>query len=507
MGKASELRQYVLLPPRGLRARAKAISPAAQTFLRAAEDNPELRVVDSIGPDGAKLVELTPQEALRIRAQMPGLKLVPVVYYELAVAPPKQIRVPVRAATAKGAAAGAAAAPGDIILQVVSGKNGPPVFDAFVIAYVDFEAGIGAQGVTDADGHVTLSLGESPITIDRFYVYPLDTSWSLVKKNYVLKDGATVVVTPLDLGYTDGLRYFYGKSADDAGAGVAVGVVDTGIADHPDLVVAGGANTVPGENPADFGSNGRAHGTHVAGIIAARGTPPDGLRGVAPGVTLRSYRAWPQGSGSTTNFAIAKAVDRAVADKCDLINMSFSGGSPDPLLQAAIEDARFGGSVCVVAGGNTDRGPVAFPANEPMAVAVAAVGRKGTFPSNAAASDEIAAPYGTDKKNFAAKLSSVGPELDLTAPGVGIMSTVPGGYGEISGTSMACPAAVGAAARIIAGTDILGMRRDQARSDAVVSALLSAATSLGFGPEFEGQGIAAPVPPPTSSGRPTTWPW
>lgn len=512
MGKAAGRQQYVLVPPRGLRARGKAISPAAQEVLRRAgaagaggeitvgDRTLPLRVLDSFGPDGAMLVELTARDVPAVRASVPGLRLVPVVYYTLAVAPPREITTPVVPPT-KGKARAAARAPGDITLHVVSGQGGPPVAGAFVVAYLDFGAGIGAQGITDANGNVTLSFGETRVTLDRFYVYPLDTSWSLLRKRYALEDGATVVVTPLDLSFTDGLRHFYGNAADSAGAGVTVGVVDTGIAGHPDLAVAGGANTVPGEDPGDYGSNGRAHGTHVAGIIAARGLPPGGLRGVAPGVTLRSYRAWPQGSSSSTNYNIAKAIDRAVADKCDLINLSFSGGQPDPLLQAAIDDARLGGSVCIVAAGNTDRGPVAFPANEPLAVAVGAVGRKGTFPPNAAATDEVATPYGTDRSNFVAALSAAGPEMDLIAPGVGIMSTVPGGYGEISGTSMSCPAAVGAAARVLAGSDILRMRRDQARSDAIVGALLGSATALGFGPGYEGQGLPAPSPSPSGSTR------
>ena len=68
--------------------------------------------------------------------------------------------------------------------------------------------------------------------------------------------------------------------------------------------------------------------------------------------------------------------------------------------------------------------------------------------------------------------------MDLTAPGVGIMSTVPTGYGEISGTSMSCPAAVGAAARVIAGSDALKAKRDQSRSDALVQAILTESGAL-----------------------------
>jgi hypothetical protein len=89
-----------------------------------------------------------------------------------------------------------------------------------------------------------------------------------------------------------------------------------------------------------------------------------------------------------------------------------------------------------------------------------------------------------------ALFSNIGPEIDLTGPGVGIVSTVPGGYAALGGTSMACPAVTGVAARLLAGRpDVLGMSRDLARSDAIAGVLLDAAQALGFGPEFEGQGM------------------
>ncbi len=430
MAKTPDTAEYVLLPPQGLRATGAA-NADARAFLQNAEgagpqamsldgrDVP-LTVVDSIAPDGAKLVALSPEAALAVRASRPDLRLVPVVYYTPALVEHEQVEAP-------GVPAGRRAAASDsITLQVVSKKGAAPITNAFVVAFVDFKARKGAQGVTDDDGRVTLALGQASIKLQRLYVYPLDAHWSLIKKNITVKTGTTITVTPLDLGFTDGLRHFYGNAEETVGKGVTVGVVDTGVTKHPDLVIAGGANTVPGENRNDFGDNGRAHGTHVAGIIAARGTAPNGLRGVAPGVTLRAYRVFGKNQGSASSFAIAKAIDVAIADKCDLINMSLGSGQPDPVLKAAVEDARAAGSVCIVAAGNEDRSPVGFPAAEDMALAVSAVGRKGTFPSSAAAADEVGPPFGTDKNDFVALFSNVGPQIDLIGPGVAIMSTVPG---------------------------------------------------------------------------------
>ncbi len=486
--------QYVLLPMRGLRAKGTASTPETKEFLRsmtegsrdlATAGGPRVRVqvIDSIGADGAKLVEVAPDSAAAIRALQPGLRLVPVVYYAPATKARERV---VTVAERPGAA-------GSITLRVVSKTGGDPVAGAIVVAFTDFSTNTGAEGVTDAEGNVSLALGAAHVKLERLYVYPNTAMWSLLKKRVTVSEGSEVKLHPLDLDYTDALRHYYGKKgSQDAGANVKVAVVDTGVDPHPDLVVDGGMNTVPGEDPKDFGSNGEPHGTHVAGIIAARGTPPSGIRGVAPGVTLRAYRVFAQGAGGASSFAIAKALDQAVADGCDLINMSLGGGSPDPVLQAAVEDVRAAGSVCIIAAGNDGQPHVSFPASDDMAVAVGALGHKGTFPRDSTEIDDVQAPFGKDKKDFVATFSNTGPELDLIGPGVGIISTVPGGYAEISGTSMACPAVTGVAARVVASMPTLGEKRDAARSAAIVTAVAASAKDLGFSPVREGHGLPEP---------------
>jgi subtilisin len=227
----------------------------------------------------------------------------------------------------------------------------------------------------------------------------------------------------------------------------------------------------------------------VAGIIAGRGAG-EGVRGVAPGASLRSYRVFAAGELGASNYAIIKAIDRAVGDGCDLINLSLSGSQPDAATRSAIEDARAQGALCVVAAGNDRRGPVGFPASHPQAVGVSAMGRLGLFPSGAVEAGDVAAPYGRDPLNFVADFSNVGPEIDLIGPGVGIVSTVPGGYAPMSGTSMACPAVTGAAAVLLSSRrELLSQARDQARADALAQALFESASPLGFDLDFEGHGL------------------
>ena len=104
-----------------------------------------------------------------------------------------------------------------------------------------------------------------------------------------------------------------------------------------------------------------------------------------------------------SNFAIAKAIDQAVADGCDLINMSLGGGSPDDATRSAIADARAAGTLVIVAAGNDGRKAVSFPASGPRSVAVSAMGRVGTFPvGSELEGDVLTPPVGKDKANFIA---------------------------------------------------------------------------------------------------------
>jgi subtilisin len=490
----SGAQQFIVLPTRGMRAGAEHaalagflnsmhVATASRTaFNVRGAPGLTVRVLDSIHEDGAKLVEIAPEAMVALRTQQPGLRLVPVVYYRPAVVP--------RFAAASTPRTAARTTAATIKLRVVSKADGGPVAGAMVVAFTDFAHRVGAQGTTNSKGEVSLRLGAASKKLQRLYVYPERGFWSGLRKGLTVTSGTQIGLEPVQPSFTDCLRHFYGEAPDGTGSGVTVGVIDTGSGPHPDLQIEGGVNTVLGESPNDFGDNGEGHGTHVAGIIAARGLPPRGLRGLAPGVTLRSYRVFGKNKPSASNFAIAKAIDQAVTDQCDLINMSLGGGAPDEATRVAIEDARAQGTLAIVAAGNDDRSPVSFPASDALAIAVSALGRKGTFPKGTTESGDVAAPFGTDKNNFVAGFSNIGLEIDLIGSGVGILSTVPGGYGPMSGTSMACPAVTGFAARLLARrADIRNMPRGPARSDAVAQALFEAATPLGFAPKFEGHGL------------------
>lgn len=490
---------YILLPPRGLSAgQVVPSTPGTSNFLLSLETvrtaktqgpalstakiKTKMKVLASVHENGAKLVQMSPEDVSDLRAEQPGLRVVPEVFYHTARAPRPEL-----AAAPKAASTSAAA---KITISVVSKADGKPIANANVVAFTDFEARTGAGGKTNSKGIVGLALGGASKKIERLYIYSESGFWNILKEGITLKAGTKVEMLPIDLSFTDCLRHFYGNSPLTAGQTVKVGVIDTGVGPHHDLEVDGGENTVVGEDPSDFGDNGAGHGTHVGGIIAARGTTPDGIRGVAPAVVLRSYRVFGKGSDEASNFSISMAIDRAVADGCDLINMSLGGGPQDEATHSAMAGARSRGTLIIVATGNDGRQPVSFPAADSLALAVTAMGRKGTFPADTTQSGDIDAPLGTDKKNFIAHFSNIGSEVDLTGPGVGIISTFPGSkYAVMDGTSMACPAVTGAAAKLLAGHAVMSQPRDQARSDAMAKIVLNAAKSLGFPATLQGQGL------------------
>ena len=490
--------QYILLPPRGLSSGdvvpstsgVSSFFTSLETVLRATAParalsaqkiKTKMTVIDSIHENGAKLVEMSPESVSDLQAEQPGLRIVPVVYYYPAKAPR-----PMPSATPKAAAAAL-----KISLTVVSKANRKPIAAAKVVAFTNFANRTGAQGTTNKKGIASLALGSASKKVERLYVYSESGFWNVLEENITLKSGMKVEMLPIDLSFTDCLRHFYGGSAATAGQGVTVGVIDTGVGPHRDLTVTDGQNTVVGEDPADWSDNGEGHGTHVAGIIAAHGTPPNGIGGIAPGVTLRSYRVFGKGAEGASNFSIAKAIDRAVSDGCDLINMSLGGGPRDEATHSAIADARAKGTLVIVAAGNDGRQPVSFPAADSLSLAVSALGRQGTFPDGTTELGDVAPPFGKDKKNFIAAFSNIGPELVLTGPGVGIISTFPGDkYAVLDGTSMACPAVTGAAAKLLSTQPaLLANPRDQTRSDTMAKVVLQAANTLGFPATLEGQGL------------------
>jgi thermitase len=195
----------------------------------------------------------------------------------------------------------------------------------------------------------------------------------------------------------------------------------------------------PDSIPMDFGG----HGTHCAGIAAARGNNGKGVIGVAPRCTIMPIRAGfdikdPQGieMGLLEDVAIANAIHYAVLHGADILSMSFGGEFEDPIITDEIDFAYSNGVVLVAAAGNTNLDMKNYPA----------------------ASDHVISVSAVDQSLNRASFSTYGSWVDVAAPGVYILSTVPksgggltnpSGYNYLSGTSMAAPYVAGLAALIL----------------------------------------------------------
>ncbi|MEW6034915.1 MAG: S8 family serine peptidase [Chloroflexota bacterium] len=243
----------------------------------------------------------------------------------------------------------------------------------------------------------------------------------------------------------------------NAGAGVKVAVLDTGIdLDHPDLTanIGGGTNIiVPSSSPDD--DNG--HGTHVAGTIAAADNRL-GVIGVAPQASLYAVKVLDSDGRGYVSDIIA-GLEWCIANGMQVVNMSFGGSTDVPSFHAAITSAHNEGIVLVAAAGNS--GPanntVMYPAKYPEVVAVSA----------------------TTATNRITSFSSRGPEVELAAPGDHIQSTYKRkGYATLSGTSMASPHVAGAAALVIS-SGITDTNGDGRTNDEVRRRLDNTAQDLG----------------------------
>ena len=272
----------------------------------------------------------------------------------------------------------------------------------------------------------------------------------------------------------------WGPTLANAGQGMKIGIIDEGVDQtHPFFSPAG--FTMPAGFPkgnvafttskvivarafappspqwkyADlpFDPEFSEHGTHVAGIAAGDygtkapffSTLP--LSGVAPAAYIGNYKALTIPTpccGLDGNAPeIVKAIDQAVADGMNVINLSLGEPEIEPsrdiVIKAIDGAARAGVVPCIAAGneGEAGNGTVSSPGSAPLAITAAA-----STTGRHVAADVIA------------EFSSLGPtpyslqlKPDVTAPGVSVLSSVPqAGYAEFSGTSMASPHVAGAAA-------------------------------------------------------------
>jgi len=261
---------------------------------------------------------------------------------------------------------------------------------------------------------------------------------------------------------------------------VIISVIDTGVAcSHEDLVgkcVAGFDFVNNDPDPSDD----HGHGTHVAGIVKV----------------LNS-------GGSGTWEAVAAGNVWAADNGADVINMSLGGSGFSQVMKDAVDYAYSKGVLIFAAAGNSGGEGVLYPARYDSVIAVAA----------------------TDAADNRASFSTTGPEVELAAPGVSNLSSVPtgscslcdpSGYRFLSGTSMAAPHAAGTGGLLLSFRSTLtnvearqvlqftAADKGEAGRDRFYGfGLVDAYAALTFGGEFP---TPTPVPEPTQTPVPTLTP-
>ena len=272
-----------------------------------------------------------------------------------------------------------------------------------------------------------------------------------------------------------------------AATDVDIAIIDTGIeATHPDLNYYTGVDFT-GEGLFD----GHGHGTHVAGIAAALDNDI-GVVGVAPGARLWAVKVLDSsGSGSFSNVIAGLDYVAQHSNEIEVANMSLGGSGYLQSMRDAVAGCVNRGVVIVVAAGNSsadvyggdeifgtsdDTVPAAFPECLTVSAMADTDGQPGALGSGTSyAGDDQLASFSNHSMDAVVgdPVSSWGAAIDLSAPGVNILSTYKGGgYATMSGTSMASPHVAGSVALYIAEH---GRAFDAARVYAIRQALVDGA--------------------------------
>ncbi|HCL27643.1 MAG TPA: hypothetical protein DIC52_04300 [Candidatus Latescibacteria bacterium] len=309
----------------------------------------------------------------------------------------------------------------------------------------------------------------------------LDKQWNLDAIGWTQRDpgsAAGVLVAVVDSGvdgdHPDLAAQIWHNSAeldglegfDDDGNGYVDDIAGWDFTDAPGLP-GDGDFTDPDADPEDESG----HGTHVAGIIAAASDNGIGITGIAPGASLMVLRAGFNigSSGYLQDDDVAAAIVYAADNGAQVINLSLGDPRYSPLMADAVRYAIELDVVVVAAAGNEGSAEVYYPARLDGTIGVAASGRS----------------------DLPASFSNRGTSIDLIAPGVAVHSaTLGGGYGDLSGTSMAAPHVSAVAALIRA-------RHPEYSRLQVLGALVSAAQDVGAAgwDEYSGHGLLrVPVP-------------
>ena len=389
------------------------------------------------------------------------------------------------------------------MLVAVVGKDGAPLADAEISL---FGGVLPSTAVTGADGVARLRLyGDDAHTISGLYVKPRADYWSLYQRDPDLSTDEPNIVMLRALADWPALRGLpqqnnmgWGARAmrldqvpqQFRGRGVKVAVIDSGAAagTHGNLnQIRSGYDIINKRvDRSTWNVDTLGHGSHCAGVIAAA-DPAWGIRGFAPEAEIHVCKLFPGGQVSQLIDALEYCIEQGI----DVVNMSLGGSAPSEALEKQIMRAKQSGVACIAAAGNS-AAAVQYPASSPNVLAVAAVGKIGEFPPDSYHSETIGSDVDMNGY-FTARFSCFGPQIDVCAPGVAVVSSVPpNNFAAWDGTSMAAPHITGLAALVLAHRpefQSMGLGRSPERVDRLFQVLrmsarpvtLSDPSRIGYG--------------------------
>ena len=501
--------QYLIAPRSGSTARALGVQPLSAALMNAAVDGLDVVrrikrsratvatlgvgqgeatdiVVTNLEPERAQLLAATaPQLSIGRNASLSygggpvtAMREAPAIGSMLSLTgvKPKSIRFRVLGADDK---------PLDGVIVTLTGDTVP------------------SQGTTNTKGEVELNLFTLQDRPARsLFVMRSGGYWDLYLTEPKLSDSVVNIVrlksyTETISDFPRGFKYGWGQrtmaldhlGSGLTGEGVKIAIIDSGADNsHPLLShLKVGRDFSAGGNPSTWSNDVVGHGSHCAGVIGARSESE--LRGFAPGAEIHVLKVFPGGRYDS----LIDALDYCIDHQIDVVNMSLGGDDEiNPVVEETLIAAVNAGVACIVAAGNSGDA-VKYPAKSPNAFAVAAVGDFDEAQPNTWDRSNLRPQFLAADGIFSPSFTCFGPEVAVCAPGVAIISTVPGGAFEAqTGTSMAAPHVTGLSALLLAHHPIFreGLQaRNQARVAGLFSMVRSISVQYPFGPERTGAGM------------------
>lgn len=238
---------------------------------------------------------------------------------------------------------------------------------------------------------------------------------------------------------------------------VKIAVLDSGVNYRESLPVQGHVTVLEGMESNPFFEDTSGHGTAVASLIASS-KDEESIQGINEDAAIYSVQVLDENNTGTLE-GIVKGIYWAIDNDMDIINMSFGTQYPSEILEKAVEDAWDAGILLVAAAGNDPEGNVQYPAAYEEVCAVGASSLKGEIASE----------------------SVRGKDVDIYAPGAGILVNAPlFGTQVEGGSSLSCAMVSGAASLL--------WEKDTSRDASYIRALLEETANSSIDPEY-GKGL------------------